>query len=443
MDYKSRCDGITRRDCLRVGGLTAFGLGLGHFFQARRVAGASSQAVKARSCILIWLDGGPTHLETLDPKPDSPEEVRGPLDSIATAIPGVRVGECLSRTSKILGKIAVIRSMTSPLGEHNLGTHYLLTGYKPTPALDYPSFGATVAHLRERAGVLPANIAVPQFTANLKGNGYLPTTTLPFSIGGNPSRGDFKVQDLDIPNGLDISRLSRRHQFVNIIDDLSRVRDTSDAGPLNPDLDRAFDLITSTDAKRAFDLNQENEQLRNQYGREGGNSIGQSCLLARRLIERGVPFVTVTSTGWDTHTNLLQLKERYPGDRNAQLPALDRAFATLIEDLSDRGLLDETLVVLMGEFGRTPKINSNGGRDHWPNVFSIALAGGGIEGGQILGQSNSLGEYPNEAPVTPADLASTIYTLLGIDPLTELQTPDGRPVRVAPEGARVLQELIA
>ena len=213
---------------------------------------------------------------------------------------------------------------------------------------------------------------------------------------------------------------------------------------------RAFDPeLTPFDGQGLVALGEQDlsfnslQVVRNRYGRGGGNGIGQSCLLARRLVERGVPFVTVNSNGWDTHQNLLNLKARYPGDRNAHLPSLDRALSGLIVDLEERGLLDETLVVVMGEFGRTPKINANGGRDHWPNVFSVALAGGGVRGGSVLGASDALGEFPHESPVTPSDLAATIYTLLGIDPGHELHTSDGRPVRVAPDGAQVLTDLFA
>ena len=444
MNPRSRCDGVTRRDFVRVGGLTALGLGLGTSLRARRAsASAGVPAPRTTSCILIWLDGGPSHLETFDPKPDAPEEVRGPFSTIASAIPGIRLGECLERTATLLDRMAIVRSVTSPLGEHNLGTHYVLTGYSPTPALEYPSFGATVAHLRPNPGVLPGNIAIPRFTGNLSGNGYLPGETLPFEVGSDPDRPDFRVRDLEIADGLDVDRLARRLEFAGSVDALSRGRDASSSPPGDPDLSRAFDLITSPEARGAFELDQEDDRLRDRYGRGGGNNVGQSCLLARRLVERGVPFVTVNSSGWDTHANLVQLKQRYPGDRNAQLPSLDRALSALIVDLEDRGMLDRTLVLVMGEFGRTPKVNPDGGRDHWPNVFSVALAGGGVSGGQVIGGSDALAEYPAHDPVTPADLAATVYTLLGIDPTLELHTPDGRPVRVAPQGARVVRELLA
>ena len=471
MDAVKRCDGMSRRDFIRVGGLAALGLGLGDFFHLQRAfaVGARSPrrntqaktpyAAKAKSCILIWLDGGPSHLETFDPKPDAPQEVRGPLSTIATNLTGVRISECMEQTAKIMDKIAVIRSMTSPLGEHSLGTQYLMTGYKPTPALEYPTFGATVAYVRSQNSknasedaltALPPNIAVPNFTGQVSGNGYLPSATLPFSVARNANKDDFrethggfKVRDLDFYQGIDMDRLSRRRQFVNALNEFSSAKDAGMPTVSDPELERAYNLITSPEAKGAFNFSDEPQEVLNRYGTGGVNRIGQSCLLARRLVERGVPFVTVNHTGWDTHNDIFQLKERYPTDRNAHLPSLDRALSALIHDLSERGLLDETLVVVMGEFGRTPKINSQGGRDHWPNVFSVMLAGGGVQGGQIVGSSDALGEFPKERPVTPSDLAATIYTLLGIDPSLELHTSDGRPVRVAPDGANVVSELIA
>ena len=458
MNMVKRCDGISRRDFIRVGGLAALGLGLGDFFHLQRAFADNTLTAKAKSCILIWLDGGPSHLETFDPKPDAPQEVRGPLKTISTNLTGVRISECLERTASIMDKIAIIRSMTSPLGEHNLGTQYLMTGYKPTPALEYPTFGATVAYIRSQNSkntsgdaltALPPNIAVPNFTGQVSGNGYLPSATRPFSVAGNSNKGNkgenggFKVRDLDFYQGIDMDRLSRRRQFVNALNAFSSAKDAGAPTISDPELERAYNLITSPEAKGAFNFSDEPQDVLNRYGPGGVNGIGQSCLLARRLVERGVPFVTVNHTGWDTHNDIFQLKERYPTDQNAHLPSLDRALSALIQDLTDRRMLAETLVVVMGEFGRTPKINSQGGRDHWPNVFSVMLAGGGVQGGQIIGSSDALGEFPKERPVTPSDLAATIYTLLGIDPSFELHTSDGRPVRVAPDGANVVSELIA
>ncbi len=437
---------MARRDFVRVGGLTALGLGLGNFLGLQRLVAESKAQLspRAKSCILIWLDGGPSHLESFDPKPDAPKEVRGPMTSIPTNLNGVRLGECLENTAAIMDKVAIVRSMTSPLGEHQFGAHYMMTGYKPSPALVYPTMGATLAHLRSQIGVLPSNIAVPAFPNLVSGSGYLSGSVGPFSVGGDPRSHDFKVRDLDLYAGIDLARLDRRLEFVEAIDAFESEKNASNSTPTDPDLVRAYNLLANPEAKRAFTLSDEPEALRHSYGwlDSGNNNIGQSCLLARRLVERGVPFVTVNSSGWDAHADIIQLKARYSTDKNGLLPSLDRAFSTLVRDLSDRGMLNETLVVVMGEFGRTPRINSNAGRDHWPNCFSVALAGGGIQGGQVVGSSDSLGEFPKERPVTPSDLAATIYTLLGIDPATELQTPDGRPVRVTPDGSKVVSELV-
>ena len=446
MTDTDQCTTLSRRDWVRAGCLSALGLGLlDHFDLPTADANAASFSKrinpKAKACILIWLDGGPTHLETFDPKPNAPDEVRGPMGTTSTALSGVRINECFQNTSKLMNKLAIIRSMTSPLGEHNFGTHYLMTGYKPSPALNYPAYGATLAHVRKQVGVLPPNIAIPKFTRNISGSGYLARSTGPFSLGGDPARGNFKVQNLDFHEGLNLDRIGRRRDFSDAIDQFSRKLDASRWSPNNPNLERAYNLIASPQAKKAFDLSDEPQKIRQRYG--FGNTIGQSCLLARRLVQSGVPFVTVNSTGWDTHQDLSQLKSRFPNDKNALLPALDRGFSALITDLSENGMLDETLVVVMGEFGRTPKINVAGGRDHWPNVFSVLLTGGGIQGGQIVGRSDALGEYPQDNPVTPADLATTIYSLLGVDPATQLPTGDGRTVRVASEEAKILSDLVS
>jgi hypothetical protein len=343
----------------------------------------------------------------------------------------------------MMDRVCVIRSMTSELGEHNFGRHYLLTGYKPTPVLQYPSYGSVVAHARVEyslGSALPAYVAVPSFSEEAA-NGYLPGSTRPFAVGGDPSKPDFRVRDLDMPNGVTASRLRRRREFLAEFDRLSEqveqnaIRQNRDA-----QFEQAHRLIFSTEAKRAFDLTQENSSLRQQYGH---HRLGQSCLLARRLVQAGCPFVTVTDIGWDTHAQIYrELKEGFVGGYVGRIPLLDQSLAALLDDLANRGLLDETLVIVMGEFGRTPKLNTAGGRDHWPRVFSVLLAGGGTRGGQVIGSSDSRGESPAERPITPTDLARTVYTLLGINPDREFHTSDGRPVKVSP-GGQVISECIA
>ncbi len=462
----TRCDGITRRDALRVGALTALGLTLPELLRRRAHAaetGKAERPPRAKSCILIWLDGGPSHLETFDLKPDAPAEVRGPFAPIATKLAGVQICELLPRTARLMDRMALVRSVTSPLGEHNFGAHYLLTGYKPTPVLEYPSYGSVLASVRGERGDLPAHVAVPNFAvggAKFSGAGFLPATCRPFSVGGDPSRGEFKVRDLELFPEVTPERLERRREFLAELDRFAEaieeaVEEAADNGdpgarepraprnlaPRDPQFEQAYRLVTSPQAKRAFDLSAEKPEVRDRYGHR---TVGQSCLLARRLVERGVPFVTVNNTGWDTHQRLYtSLKEGYTGAKVpvGLVPSLDNGLAALVDDLNDRGLLDETLVCVMGEFGRTPKLNTSAGRDHWPRVFSVLLAGGGIRGGQVIGSSDAVGESPKDNPVTPADLAATIYTLLGVDPALELHTADGRPVRVNQDGA-VIKALV-
>jgi hypothetical protein len=438
-NHHQRCDGIRRRDMLRLGGLVGLGFGLSDWLKVREVSSANTTA-RAKSCILLWLDGGPSHLETFDLKPDAPSEVRGPFRPISTNIPGVQICELLPNTARCADKLAIIRSMTSPLGEHGIANRYLLSGYKPSPAVEYPSYGSVIARVRGGTHILPPNIAIPEYRETA-GAGFLGTSYRPFATGGDPAKPDFRVRDLDFYPGVDGSRVERRREFLTQLEDFQR--SAGEAAPASdPEFEQAYRLVTSKDAKQAFDLSQEKESVRAHYG---PRTMGQSCLLARRLVERGVPFVSVLNTGWDTHANVvLQLKEGYTGAKVGVglVPTFDLAFSALVNDLDERGLLDETLVIAMGEFGRTPKLNTAGGRDHWPRVFSVVLAGGGVRGGQVIGASDTVGESPRERPVSPSDLARTIYTLLGIDPDSELHTADGRPVQIN-QGGKVIGELLA
>jgi hypothetical protein len=434
---RRRCDGVNRRDVLRLGSLTGLHFGLGDWYRLKAAAAEQGKRA-AKSCILLWLDGGPSHLETFDLKPDAPAEVRGPVKPIATNVPGIQISEWMPRTAAVCDKLAIIRSMTSPLGEHGLANEYLMTGYKPSPVLQYPSFGSVLMHLRSDQPILPPYVAIPE--ARSAGAGFLGNSYDPFATGGDPSKPDFRVQDLEFFPEVDSSRILRRREYLAEFD-------TAQAGfearniRSESSFDKAYRLVTSTDAKQAFDLASEPATVRGRYGMK---MFGQSCLLARRLVERGVPFVSVLNTGWDTHEGLvLRLRDGYSGAEVGVglIPTFDQAFSALIEDLTQRNLLDETLVVVMGEFGRTPKINTRGGRDHWPRVFSAVLAGGGVQGGQVVGSSDRVGESPRDSPVSPNDLACTIYTLLGVDPNQELRTTDSRPVPVN-QGGQVIRQII-
>ncbi len=455
---------VGRRDVLTIGSLTTLGIslwpGVSRAAPGNKPVAAEKPSSRspAKRCVLIWLDGGPSHLETLDPKPEASREVRGPLESIQTSVPGISVTECLPSVAERLSRFAIIRSMTSPLGEHNFGTHYLLTGYHPTPVLEYPSFSCAAAFVRNATSALPSQIAVPDFRVGggrFSGNGFLDAGVAPFSVGSDPAKPEFAVKNLIPPAGLDSVRLQRRREFLNQFDEFRRRADAassdrdsniedsvakvaSSTGPL----EQAWELTASPQFRAAFDLEQEPPEVRDRYGRR---TVGQSCLLARRLLESGVPFVTVNHRGWDTHADLYtRLKEGFTGAKTpvGLIPTLDHAVSALTDDLADRGLLDETLIVIMGEFGRTPKLNTQGGRDHWPRVFSVALAGGGIAGGQVIGASDRNGESPAEHPVTPGDLTATIYSCLGIDPGRTIHTFDDRPVRLTPDGAVPIDALL-
>ena len=453
---RPRCDGWTRRDFLHAGWLAPFGFGLADLFRVKaetQSALATSKAVnqepsaskasgiqaRANSCILIWLDGGPSHLDTFDPKPEAPSEIRGPFRSIPTRLPGVHVCEHLPRIAGIMDRLALIRSLTHELGNHDTGTRFLLTGHRPAPGLEYPSLGSTVARSAGFGRPVPPYVAIPGDSvggnSNAARSGYLPGAYNAFQLGPDSAR----VPGLHWPAGLNLERSLRRRDLLRQVDTLSR---QVEEGPITRDRDaffeQAYRLITSPEAKNALDLSREPASSRERYG---SSRVGQGCLLARRMVEAGSRFVTVVDSGWDTHQQIARElpDSRFPG--SGKLPSLDRAFSSLISDLHDRGLLDTTLVVLLGEFGRTPKFNATGGRDHWPRAGFACLAGGGVAGGRVIGATNSFGESPIDRPVSPPDLVHTILTLLGIDPASELQGPAGRPLKVLNEGA-MIRELI-
>jgi len=430
-----RCDGFNRREFLQLGCVGSLGLSLAGLLrlQAQSEPPAALKG-RARSCILVWLDGGPSHIDTFDPKPDAPVEVRSPFQSIPTSIAGVHLCEHLPRTAKQMRHVALIRSLTHELGNHDTGTRFLLTGHRPTPALDHPSLGSLVAwNGRASGNVLPPYIAIPGDGVGGQSSaaraGFLPGAYNAFNAGRDPGR----VPDLQLPEGISFSRSDRRREMLARLDRFAGLPET-DPSVRNRDAfyDQAYRLIASSEARDAFSLDTEPARTREAYG---AGRLGTGCLLARRLVEAGSRFVTVVDHGWDTHQ---QIARELPDPRFAgsgKLPSLDRAYSALLTDLHERGLLESTLVVLMGEFGRTPKINAIGGRDHWPRAGFVALAGGGVQGGRVIGATNSFGESPIDRPVSPQDLAFTLLTLLGVNPATEISTPTGRPVRILSEGA--------
>ena len=426
-----RCDGVLRRDFLQLGMLSALGMSVTDLLRWQALAAPAKRDI---SCILIWLDGGPSHLDMFDPKPNAPKEVRGPFGVIPTALPGVRISEHLPLTAKAMGEIALVRSLTHELGNHNTGRHYLMTGHRPTPVVAYPSLGSVLAKETGFKRQLPPYVIVPR-PVEYSQAGYLPGAYGPFSVGGDPSKPDFRVRDLNAPEGVSITAEAQRRDVLRKLDEFSReVEDSPTTEARDAFYEQAYRLLGSPAAKMAFDLNKEPGQLRNRYGRK---LIGQGCLLARRLVESGARFVTVVDRGWDTHQDIARNlpDARFRG--SGKLPALDRAYSTLLADLRERGLLESTLVVLMGEFGRTPKINNRAGRDHWPRAGFVSFAGGGVKGGQVIGATDAHGEVPTDTPVRPEDVAHSMLRLLGVDPNQQYIAPGGRPLKILEKGKMI------
>jgi len=435
MRVSKNCDGTSRRDCLRLGLGGLFGGGLVNALQARDVAASSGdgarRVAKAKSCILIWMDGGPTHFETFDPKPEAPLEIRGEFEPIATKVAGVHYSQHMTRLAASLDKYAMIRSIRHDQGNHGAGNHYMMTG-SPTRipvgcgafVSFHPSMGSVVAKECSTGAALPGYFSMPQMSRS-GGPNFLGAKYAPFVVGDDPNNKNFRVRDVAVPLDLLGDRFQRRNDIRKLVDRMNRFADESAGDPAmaNDEYYRqGMDLVTSTEAQAAFDISQEKDEVREAYGR---NAFGQRALLARRLVEAGVPFITVYDGGWDHHSDLF-------GALTTRLPSWDQTVAALINDLDQRGLLDSTLVIAMGEFGRTPKISTlsgqtKPGRDHWANAMSVLMAGGGTPGGTVVGATDRNGYSANERVLSPENLVSTVYTKLGIDPNKILYTPQGRP----------------
>lgn len=384
----------------------------------------------AKSVIFIYLPGGISAQESFDPKPYAPLEYRGPMSPIKTNVDGIEINEKLINTAKIADKLTIIRSMTHGEAAHERGTHNIFTGYKPSPALQYPSMGAVVTHEFGSRNNLPAYICIPNQPNEFAGTGYLSSSYSAFNLGSDPASDDFQVRDL--VTDIDATRFRRRQKTLEIINQPFLSKTNSDnISAMNTFYEKAYDLINSTQAQEAFKLEKESPEIRDRYGR---NTAGSRMLLARRLVEAGARFITLTYGGWDLHDNI------FVGMSN-QMPAFDQGFAALISDLSERGLLDSTLVCVVSEFGRTPKVNNTAGRDHWPRVFSSLLAGGGVKGGLIYGSSDATGSEPEDNPVEIHDWATTIYNQLGINADKELMAPGDRPVEIVDYG-KVIDDIL-
>ncbi|MEI7458835.1 MAG: DUF1501 domain-containing protein [Pirellula sp.] len=451
------CDGFSRREWLRVGGLGAFGLSLPQLLSARTTIASpslpnpfSGSFGKAKSCIVLFMLGGPPQHETWDPKPDAPSEIRGDLGSIATATPGLRVGELMPQTAKLTDRIAVLRAMATDDNAHSSSGYWMLTGYPHSPknsenALpgapnDWPSMASVVRHLKGDATSIPGSVRLPEEIWNTghilwpgQDAGWLGNHADPWLVNCDPSKADFRVPTLSLPSDMTSERLVARKALQELMNQkLDALQSSVSAQRWALWQNKAIDLLRTNTAQQAFAIERESKATRERYGK---NRFGQSVLLARRLVESGVSLVQVNWTrgetdenvapAWDTHAkNTERLK-------NALMPPMDQAYSALLSDLEQRGLLDETLVVWMGEFGRSPKINPSGGRDHWGHVFSAALAGGGTQGGAVYGQSDRQGGYPLDGRVEPQDLTATIYHCLGFRPETELRDRFNRPLAIS------------
>ncbi|MDA7860202.1 DUF1501 domain-containing protein [Akkermansiaceae bacterium] len=426
---------FSRRGFLHVGLLGGLGLSLPQFLSMEAKAQQKQYKTRegvAKSVIQIFLPGGMAHQESWDPKPYAPTEYRGPFGTINTSIKGIKFSQNLKHTAKIADKMTIIRSMAHGEAAHERGTHNMFTGYKPSPALQYPAMGSVVAHELGPNNNLPPYVCVPSVPNEFANSGYLSSAFGPFAIGSEPSRGDFKVRDLNMPGGVDDTRFNRRRSLLETVDHHFRTIEESDAlDSMDAFYQHAYKLISSQEAREAFNLKAEPEAVQNRYGM---NTPGQRMLLARRLVEAGTRFVSLTAGGWDHHDNI---KSGIQG----QMPPVDQAIAALISDLDERGLLDSTLVMVTSEFGRTPKINGTGGRDHWPRVFSVGLAGGGVQRGLVHGSSDALGGEPEEDMVAIQDLATTVYNQLGITGDKELMAPGDRPIEIV-DGGRILDEIL-
>lgn len=426
---------VSRRGFFTVGAITGLGLSLSDLFrlQARGdLKNYEKIPAKAESVIHIFLPGGIAHQETFDPKPFAPVEYRGELRHIPTKIDGEFFCETLPQTAQIADKLTVIRSMTHGEAAHERGTHNMFTGYRPSPALLYPSMGSVVAHEYGPRNNLPPYVCVPSMPTTYAGTGYLSSSYSPFSLGSDPADAGFRVQDLNLPSGIDDSRFATRRNVLDTVNSYFAKREKADGlTAMDTFYERAYSLISSQKAREAFDINAEPAKIRDEYGR---NPAGQRMLMARRLVAAGVRFVSLSYGGWDMHTGIAN-------GMRSQMPPFDQAFATLIRDLDRTGLLDKTLVMVSSEFGRTPKINKDAGRDHWPKVFSVVLAGGGIKKGQIYGASNATATEPERDALGPEDLATTIYHLLGIIADKELMAPGNRPIEIV-DGGKVRKELL-
>ncbi|MFA5689165.1 MAG: DUF1501 domain-containing protein [Kiritimatiellales bacterium] len=421
---------MNRRNALKIGIFGAAGLALSDWFTLKAAGAINETKAKAKSVIQIWLWGGPCHIDTFDPKPESGYDYCGKFDkSLATNVDGIQINSAMPQLAKMADKYALLRGMTHGITAHETASYLVMTGMKAVDGVANPSIGAVVSYKKGYAGgytgLIPPYIALTKPQGRFSEAGFLGGKYLPFSTGGDPAKTPFVVEGV-VAEGITEERQHLRRTLLGEVDTLARALDNKGAaGQLTKAREEAYSLILGK-AKDTFDLSKESNEVRTAYGR---NTFGQSCLQARKLVEAGVPFITVNAPGWDTHKKHFEMMTR-------MLPELDRGVATLIQELSDRGLLDTTIIWVGGEFGRTPKVDWhapwNGGRSHYGKAFSHLIAGGGFRGGQVVGATSSRGEEVTERPIYPWDLTTSIYQQLGIDPAGTLPMPDGKTICVSP-----------
>ncbi|MFO0807063.1 MAG: DUF1501 domain-containing protein [Gemmataceae bacterium] len=425
----------TRRSMLQIGAVGALGLTLDGVLRGKANAADAKKGKEppAQSLIHIYLPGGIAHQEFFDPKPNAPLEYRGDMQVIPTKLEGVFFNECLKQTAQVADKITVCRSMTHGEAAHERGQHNMFTGWRPSPAVVYPSMGSVLSHELGVRNNLPPYVCVPNVATPYAGSGYLSSSFAPFALGSDPASRGFTVQDLNLPGGVDEARFTTRKNILSAVNDHFASKEKADnLAAMDTFYQRAYSLISSPKAREAFNINAEPDRLRDAYGR---NAAGQRMLMARRLVEAGVRLVALNYGSWDLHASIA-------ANTRSQLPQFDQAFAALIRDLDQRGLLQSTLVMVSSEFGRTPKINGSAGRDHWPKVFSVVLAGGGIKAGSVYGSSDPTASEPQDDPLTVEDLAYTVFHQLGVDPNKKLMSPGNRPVIIVDEG-KIRKDLLA
>lgn len=412
---------FNRRRFLQIGGLSAFGLSLPELLRSQ--AAAQEDRPRDISCILLWMGGGPSHHDTFDPKPDAADRIRGEFRPIPTAVPGVHFAEHLPRMARALRDFALLRSLNPRNGSHGTADAYMMTGHAYVPTMTYPCYGSVISQQKGDRRGMPPFMQLGTAVSDTFGGGtagFLGNAHNPYVVPGDPNDPAFSVRDVTPPRGVPFARVERRLQMLRSLDRWQEHMDQSDAvTSMDSFYDKARSLLTAPETKKAFDLNMESNQVREAYGR---TALGQSCLLARRLIEAGVRFVTVSDGGWDTHGDNFNIL------KNRRLPPLDQAMPALLQDLKDRGLLETTLVVWMGDFGRTPQINSGAGRDHWASVGNVIFAGAGIKPGIVVGATDPEGGNCVRDQYFTEDVAATIYQQLGIPRDTLFRTSDGRPI---------------